>query len=232
MIDATPDGEHMTDETFQAAFNKIKAWVPLVLLISGGEPTEHPKFIEYVREIKDFFALDKTIGNIADKRIVITSNGLFASDKDRFDEYMSLGVQWQVVNDPRYYPIRVEPIKDKHVMFFNEIPSLIFPAGRALANNIEAGVTNPKCFNMRNLVTTYQMPLPVAIKYMESNGKFCSPLIKPNGDIILGESVLCKPFGNVRDSDVDLHTNIINMRCNACGLFKNLPEDLRKMVGE
>lgn len=42
MQDAKPDGKLMTDETFEKVLDFCREAKPLVVSVTGGEPTEHP----------------------------------------------------------------------------------------------------------------------------------------------------------------------------------------------
>lgn len=48
---ATPDGEHMSSETFKKVLNFMERINPTVVLITGGEPTDHPEFFEYMEQL-------------------------------------------------------------------------------------------------------------------------------------------------------------------------------------
>src|SRR5712691_8066832 len=63
-----PGERQMTDELLQELYEKVGAWGPKQILLSGGEPLLHPRFPEAVREFK----------SIAGKVCVIT-NGLLLS---------------------------------------------------------------------------------------------------------------------------------------------------------
>jgi hypothetical protein len=72
----------------------------------------------------------------------------------------------------------------------------------------------------------------MAMKMLEMNGKFCNPTIRPNGQILVGETIDCSHVGTVFDTEHTISENIRGMKCNHCGLYRNIPENVRKLIGE
>lgn len=107
MVDAKPDGEHMTMETFKKVVVFISQNTLPIVLISGGEPTEHPQIREILRISKDNF-----------KFIILISNGTFLKDLELRDYIISLGISVQITNDPRFYKTKIE--KFEHSLFSYE----------------------------------------------------------------------------------------------------------------
>lgn len=216
--DCNPDGEYMDMQTFEKAFDFIKKLEPLVVLISGGEPTLHPEFTKIVKTIQ---ALET--------QVLVLSNGMFLEDESLFNEFISLGVHFQITNDSRYYPKTIKQVNHPNLVYVSRIQSLM-PIGRAKGVKTDS---KPACFNLRSLVKKGNMTLYKAIKLREALFKFCKPAILTNGDIVLGESTTCKSIGNVNNLNVkDMHENIKNLKCNKCGTFNNLPQNYREVLGE
>lgn len=225
MKNCTPDGEHMSREIFEQSLKFIRTYDPLLVLVSGGEPTDHPYFVEYVEELK------KVLGTT--KRIIVTSNGMFLSEPDMVDKCIKLDVVFQVVNDPKYYPMAINVIEHPNFNYYDNIPSPVYPAGRAVENKLQIGQVKPKCFNLRSLVKHNGMILTDALKAYELMlQKFCAPSIQQNGSVILGENCLCKPVGNVYNSILEITSNIRTLKCNACNTYENLDKTYRSAVGE
>jgi len=93
MEEALPEGEHMSLETFkkvlpfiEACYNGIR-----IILLSGGEPTNHPDILKIIEMVKNWNA-------------VLLSNGLFYSGPLK-DPILDSGITIQVYNDPNYYDI-------------------------------------------------------------------------------------------------------------------------------
>lgn len=215
--DFLPDGRHMAHETFLAALDFIRATQPLVVIITGGEPLEHPQAEQYILE---------TVKLMGRQRVIVCTNG------ENLDTGLAarLGCGIQVVNDPRYYPRPVAPVTAGNVSFFDKIPAPIYLVGRALKNNIPGGRLSPSCFNIRSIVRHSNQDLPTAVSLLETQGKFCAPVIDWDGTIVMGETACCKPVGTVRDSLDDLSSAIRNATCRECGLDRNLPEVYRQVV--
>ena len=49
--DASPNGKHMTDETFDRVMDFCMEARPMVVNVTGGEPTEHPNWVGYVKTL-------------------------------------------------------------------------------------------------------------------------------------------------------------------------------------
>jgi hypothetical protein len=218
----------MTLEVFEKVIKFLKVSDPMLVLVSGGEPLEHPNFFDMVNRIK------KTMGvlNSETSRIVVTSNGMFTKDKDLLNKVCNLGVNIQIVNDAKYYPIKIEDPKRKNILYFDYMAGKLIPMGRALSNNLEITRQSPQCFNLRSFARTLRLPLPLVIKMMEARGKFCTPMISIDGGIMAGESSLCPPFAYVDASMDKITSNLNNFTCNKCGLMKNLDKNYLTAIGE
>lgn len=221
IVNSTTEGKHMTKETFNNAIDFIKRVEPLVVLVSGGEPTDHPLFFEYINEIKKIYAKEQ---------ISILSNGLFLKDKEKAKRVLSLGCMIQITNDDRYYPIKIPKVNHPLIVYENNIRTL-FPLGRAKNKN-PIGVKAPGCFNIRSLVRYSNMNLHVAINKLESMMKFCCPMIGEDGNLYLGESTECKPVGSITSSIEELTNNIKTFRCNDCSMCNNLDFVQKMVIGE
>ena len=144
LVNATPDGEHMTLATFKNAITfamEVDLLAPL--LISGGEPTEHPQFLEFVD-----LALRHNV------KVLIFSNGTFLEDKDYTDKILVREIEVQITNDERFYPRRVPIIEHPKLMYEHKL-RVLTPLGRGavLAEKAqELPVSRaPGCFNLRSM---------------------------------------------------------------------------------
>lgn len=224
MEDARPEGADMSMETFIKVVDFIEKNDFAFIMLSGGEPTDHPQFCEFVRLAKD------RLGN-EPMRILVLSNGLFWRDEERRNEYMALGVQFQVINDPRYYPTKVDRIEHPNVLYDDKIMAPLSPFGRAKANGFEAGRLSPLCFNLRSAARNFR-DFRNAVMFLRQKGKMCIPSIITDGSIVAGESKFCHKIGTVGSSNLELTNRLVQMRCNACGLVDNLTPELRAAIGE
>ena len=216
---AGPEGYDMSMETFVKVVDFIHRNELVFMLMSGGEPTDHPLFCDFVNLAKSKL------------KISVLSNGLFWKDEKRREEYMALGVQFQIINDPKYYPIRVDRIEHPNVMFDDKIMAPITPIGRAKTNDLQAGRMSPLCFNLRSAVRTFG-DFYSAVMFLRQKGKMCIPSIITDGGIVAGESRFCHRIGTVDSSNLELTLGLTQMRCNYCGLSKNLSPELRAVIGE
>lgn len=226
MTEASPDGEHMSLGTFQFAVAFAMTQIEAVhLLISGGEPTDHPKIIELLKEVARFKAGDRL------PCITLLTNGLFLhGDPKRRDQILKLVDCVQVTNDDRFYPRKVQTYCHPKVLFERRIRK-VYPAGRALSNKLPADPMHPSCFNVRSATRTFGS-MRLGVQSLWGLGKFCAPSINPDGAIVAGELSSCRSIGRV-DTPIEILTmNLLTMRCNRCGGYENLDDRLRKAVGE
>lgn len=216
-----------------------------LVIISGGEPTEHPDFVNYMYIANDY-------AKCYNAAICVCTNGMNFNDEhilEQIKEFESNGsnVMYQVTNDKRYYPVDVTNIIDNSVFNMENVVycdniEVIYPMGRAVQNNIPYQAKASKCFNIRSL-TRHQGSLSKAVKILEGIGKFCTPLIDPSGYIRLGESLLCDRIDDYTVNDViddisrlnDIENDICNFKCNneQCHkILQILPVVCRNAIGE
>lgn len=220
MEDAGPDGTHMSEDTFRKTIDFILRNNFVFLLMSGGEPTEHPQFMDFVR-------MAQQVGT----EIIVLSNGMFLHNGHR-DEYLSLGVKFQIINDPVYYPIRVEPMEHPNILVFDtKIMAPVSPLGRAKKNGIVSGRMSPLCFNLRS-VTRRLRDFRNAVQFLRLDNKMCTPSVTTEGDVVAGESRFCSKIGTVESSNLELTNRIAELKCSKCGLVNNLSPEYKAAIGE
>lgn len=223
---ATPDGRHMEDVIFGQAVNFIKKVKPKIILLSGGEPTEHPKVIDYINILK-------SIGHV-----MLLSNGMFVHDPVLLKEVMDTGIPIQITNDKRYYPKPLgKRIQCDRVTYETKIRSLS-KFGRAIDNwdlleKPDYKRKCPSCFNFRSVCASFEKQekyeLAEVVRFMEFEAnKFCQPKICTNGDIVAGEHNVCFKVGHVFDYTWrNIIYNAAYMKCNKCG-----EEDLLNIIAK
>lgn len=206
-----PTGTYMAWETFTQSIQKAKSLSVHAILISGGEPTEHPYFIDYMKYLINFFRGEMV-------KIVVLSNGMFLSNEKLAGEALELDCEYQITNDERYYPKKINIIEHPKLVYEFEIRH-VCSMGRAKDNNIEHGKrSGMKCFNLRT-VSRQKGSLKEAIQFLEFSGKgFCVPSVNVNGDIKPGEFSSCKSVGNVWTLNNILYDNIKSMPLDACDI--------------
>lgn len=238
MEEATPQDEHMSWETFLQALAlteslESRAWAsgcPAIVLLSGGECTEHPELVRFVQA-----ALRRGF------RPVLLTNGLrLADEKLQRALLESERVLVQVTCDTRFYRQMPTKIAHPRVEYCAQI-TRITPLGRAAASNFDAkGVAAtraPLCFNFRSAVrhwTSIERAIETLRRqYVLGRGYGqCTPSIAPNGDVCAGESRFCHRIGTVRSSPAELTRKTLEIRCNRCGLVDKLGPDHRQAIGE
>lgn len=231
MSDCTPSGQHMSFEVLKDVVKFRNIYGGPIMLLSGGEPTEHPNF-------KDF--LKYTLLNTSsDSKIIVTTNGLWLTENVSYikeiNEKYSYKCEFQVVVDDRYYPIHVdessEVFKLSNVHLCRDVMN-IYPQGRALKNNLPFRAKASKCFNLRAMVKQLKgRSLIDVFSMMNVRGFFCTPNIDINGSIKLGESSLCPVCSSIYESEENILTAIEKFQCHSCDFINNnLPPEYKKFV--
>lgn len=228
MDDAKPDGKDMTLKTLEDSMNFIiKNNIYHSIIVTGGEPTEHPLFPMFMGYIIAALAkLNKKC------MVTVTTNGFWILENEENREVCKrmvnngtdVNVQFQVSADSRYYPQRLDVTKriwrEKGFVLCDNCITSIYPQGRAKTNNIPWSAKASKCFNIRAL--TKQLPNPTiesVVWSMALRQKFCTPAIKINGDIVLGESTLCPTCATIYDEPNEIIQKIKDFKCNGCSFI-------------
>lgn len=212
MVNASVSGTHMDTDTFRDTLRFTKRYEP-ALLLSGGEPTQHPDFIEFLGMIRD--------NNFDVDAVLILSNGTFLEDESYTKEILSFGHGIQITNDPRFYPKTVKRI-DHPLIEYEDTIRQISPFGRAIKNGITTTQKYPGCFNLRSIAEICKTFTSAVRRLRLIAQRFCSPSINTNGSISVGETPFCRWIGTIHSADEELITNIKFIHCNNCGLGKNL----------
>lgn len=224
LVSADRNGQHMSSKTFEASLGFLLRIRPRVMMVSGGEPFNHPHVFEILEQLIKTLKLDPRL-------VMVTSNGLpLQNDPSMLARARSLGVSLQVTNDPLYYPRRVVV---PGVPMMENIPGGIFPDGRAVTSDLSNKPQQnfPYCFNFRSLLRS-GMSLPMAVAYLEVNGKYCLPAVDVDGSVRIGEGGGCWAIGSVQSSIPELEAGIRDCRCSRCGLKKNLSPSHLAVIGE
>lgn len=217
MLDCKPTGQDMSPETFQKVFSWIQSLKThnLVILISGGEPTLHPEWVEYSK---------KFINN--SYITCLLSNGLCLDDHETFKQVRRMkqkGLMIQITNDLRYYPQKInwEKIRELGLKVEQNIRMLDISSGRAKTNHLISNSIKefPDCVNYilwSKEVDSLAQLLTLAISLQ----KMCLPRISYDGKIYFGEKLCCTPVGTVDDTPTTIFNNLKQSDCcNNCGLY-------------
>lgn len=220
MEDALLKGDHMSMPNFlkviafiERIYKSIK-----IIMISGGEPTENPLLMDFIKILKGW-------------HVIIMSNGLFLQDKsdqELSDALLASNIVLQIYNDDRYYPIKVKPIDHPKIIFGDRI-NLMSPIGRAKANKIKSDRQSPLCFNLRSSARTLKN-FSEAVIALRISGKMCTPSIDVFGNVLAGESRFCHKIGTIESSNEELLQSLLTVECNKCGLEDNLSPILKDVI--
>lgn len=214
MVNATPDGAHMTLDTFKATLAFAHDVDPYGgLLVSGGEPTDHPQVVEFLQLAQE-----------ASCAVTLLSNGLFLANKSLLMQVLSRVARIQVTDDPRFYPKRIERVRHPRITYEDTLRQLA-PFGRAKDVGCDAhGLPRqmyPSCFNLRS-ATRADGDVRRGLVRLRMMQRFCVPSVNVDGTVVAGEAPSCWPIGTVHDSALVITRNILAMPCQRCGLVKNL----------
>lgn len=245
MVDALPYGKSIDFKTlFEVISFTNKANVP-VIVVSGGEPTEHSEFfltLEYILKESNSKILLATNGWWLD-------NGFFTKEISRL--YNSRPFMLQVTAVPDLYPKA-----EKIISLFNKTLSnntfsflenmtlvtkmtCIDKLGRAkdfdysfLDEEKIGGPLYkrraPGCFNTISISQSVS-DFGAVSKSLIETGTFCKPMVNWDGNIYIGESLSCVCVGNVNDGPKEVFLKIRNsMPCGNCSV--TLPEELRSIL--
>ena len=237
--DAKPCDNHMDMRTFEDAISFFNQFGGIELIISGGEPTDHPNWINMLE-----YALERTHGSTGTGvcHITLTTNGMnIANNRDAQDYLMFLMDRYnnklsiQVTHIDKYYPQEVDFSSDffkcHHVVVCRNL-EVIYPIGRARINNLPWQSKCSKCFNIRSAVRTTE-DLGKATLMLNLKNKFCTPHVDIHGNIKLGESRLCPIASNIYKPTEQIIKDICNFTCSECDMInQKLPEAYLHAIGE
>jgi organic radical activating enzyme len=232
MINASPDGADMNEETLKDSISFIKKVKPIYLVISGGEFTEHHDFFKFITRIIDE-------SNV--KNIFLLSNGMFITDEKKTRKVKDLLARdsvkmLQITNIRPYYPIVLKTDQfsslGAKVYYGTQITDIV-QLGRAKTNGIGPVSTRaPTCINLY-LIQRQGIPSfeEIVRKYQAtSNYGKCKPSIDPLGNVHVGESVECRILGTVNDPMQKLYDVLKNTRpCDKCKAMKNVKPEIVEM---
>lgn len=199
--------EHMSQGVFYNSLALFRKLGVNVLIISGGEPTLHPKWAEWTREALRSAAHVGILTNgnwlipEAHTPIAGTIADLLRENKGR--------ISVQICSDPMWYPNH-ESIIAGYKRFTERFPDAVksvtletkvehmLSLGRAASNPVclelakKDKTSTTSCF-MCALISA-QTDVKTAVCMLEARGKFCRPFIDWEGGMHWSESHLCPEF--------------------------------------
>ena len=215
------DGAHMSTSVFSDCLRFARRVSEPLILISGGEPFEHPSVFSFAERAR-----------LEGLLVVVLSNGMFSLDAKMLEKVKASNLAIQVTNDSRYYPFDIdeEALNSVSGVKLERSLRVIFPCARVAKNGIITSHVSPPCFNLRYAVRQLKN-LKLARLSLVAHGFFCTPSVNVDGSIRLGESDTCCRVGNVKDSPNKILCGILEARCNRCGLAKNLSDRQQAALG-
>ena len=234
MQDSNPLGEHMDFSTFKQVI-KFGAFLGCTaFIISGGEPTEHPQFLEFCQHLDQFIVKNKLQAAIA-----ITSNGTWFPAKTDIVKQLSKLRSFssmQVYTNPKWY--KCADFIQNHKDEINAIPGVVVDTtdirsmqdlGRAKTcaeaqTEVATNKYHMSCLNSHLLFR--QINTIQKLKGLVRPGIMCKPMVDFKGDVHMSESWLCPSFGNVNtDYMMEIFNNLRNSQpCYGCSLGKKFME--------
>ena len=223
--DSTPAVQHMDAETVEKAYAFCKRCNVMNVLISGGEPTEHPDFEAIVRKFIEFPAVS-IISNgswIGDVKKVAVIRSLL-KEPNVFLQVTSIGGIYKNYDLVKKYEKRILSLGKRVTVHTDKI--YIHALGRArynekwLERSREHGYVM-SCF--QHILTYKQLPFLDALHNEEKRGHFCSPLIDWKGRLHFSESWLCPSFATLDDDFDEIARKAAAWTpCGACPDYQKL----------
>lgn len=224
--------EFMDKETFLKSIEFAKNIKSDVLTISGGEPTSHPLFFEFLK-----IALASNFASVN-----VLSNGTFLQDHDfteqfanivkyysefflQISSFKTLYANYDQIHKPNLRGLRL--FQNKVVVCDESNSQMrIKPLGRASSGEWfeQAKQFNgfPSCANSCLILAqnTHNRHRGVG-GIMKMYLRFCLPIVSWDGNIRLGESEQCKVVANISEPLQDINDKLFAFRpCGNCQSFK------------
>lgn len=198
---------HMSQGVFTNSLALCRKLGVNIIIISGGEPTLHPKWAEWTREALRTAASVGILTNgnwlIPETHTLIAGTivDLLRENKGRFIV--------QICSDPMWYPNH-EGVVAGYKRFTERFPDVIkfvdFTTKVEHMVSLGRAASNPDCLELaekdKSITTSCftgaalsaQTDFKTAVCTLEAHGKFCKPLIDFDGGIHWSESHLCPEF--------------------------------------
>lgn len=223
--------ERMNRSTFRRAIEFAKTIGSSVVMLSGGEPTSHPFFFDFLDELlkSDFVSVS------------VLSNGTFLQDHaftEKFAKMVAkrrgfflqitslkgLYANYDEVHKPHLKALRL--FGDKVVVCDKSSDIQMKPLGRACSGQWyeEAKRVNgfPSCINSSLILAQTAVLQGMGIgALMERHQRFCLPIVSWDGSIRLGEAEQCKVVANISESLENINQKLFDFRpCGGCDSYK------------
>ena len=232
MQNAGPErNEMMSKDTFIQALRFAKNIGSKVVMLSGGEPTSHPEFFDFMELLinSDFISVS------------VLSNGTFIRDHtftEKFAQMVSkrqgfflqissfkgLYANYDELHKPNLKALRL--FGEKVALCDKDSDIRMKPLGRACSGKWydEAKCVNgfPSCINSSLILAQTKVLCKIGIgALMEHHQRFCLPIVSWDGNIRLGESEQCKVIANISEPVSHITQKLLSFRpCGGCDSYK------------
>lgn len=229
MQDSRPDGPVMDRSVFEKVLSLCEAWREEVLVISGGEPFEHPELFDFCRLVSKQGIL-----------FTVCSNGLWLGDEKKrwtLEKISKLRTfaGAQMYTNSKWYPHHEEALAlwktygswaDSHGFHLDphDIRGML-PLGRAASNKkaleeVEKSPYHMSCLKGHLMATQAESPRTFTHN-MDFSGSFCKPVVDWFGDIRMSECVQCPVVSSVFKDPVQIWNDLKKSKpCYQCSLAK------------
>lgn len=205
MDDSRPDGGMMDEATFRNAVAFALAGKDAHVTISGGEPTEHPQFLDFCK-----------IASQAGLCFSFCSNGMWLNDEKmawRVEKIAKLRgfIGGQIYSNPKWYRLHGETVaawnaqKNRwSTLRVNlDLTDIRNMGDIGRAKDCEAALAEARQSKYHNfclvahLTAAQSSSLVQFFERMTMQMHFCTPMVDWQGNLHMSESWLCPHVGNV-----------------------------------
>ena len=244
------DGEDMSLETLDAIIRFIleNNLQFRLVIISGGEPTEHPSLFQML----DKLTKDLSFNASGEKILcMIASNGMFLNESETYNEksireyidrLLNYEIMIQITADPRFYKTGLNKnnlsyLQNKGGRKVSIEKNLIILSeqGRALINPMPENLprrNSPFCFNVRSMVQRSKFDFQKVVDILENQmNKYCAVGFDMHGNIRISESLTCPALCTIKDDMNMINRLLVDFNCDGCVHMNRLPTEFKHVIG-
>ena len=246
MQESTENGHHMSKETFVKAV-EFGIWSgALTYNISGGEPTEHPEFEDFINYLAGSLEGIKLKFN-CEPLFTIESNGEWVRDIHKVNAIKRIlklkklgGLQissfkglYKNYDFIQKYKTKIKALSpriyivDEGIISMQDLGRASITENSSIRKAISENKHNVSCLN-GCLVSKQTDSITDMSFELSTHNQHCKPFIDWKGNVHWSESICCPSYGNVLTDDFE--TIWRNLRkavpCGKCSLYKNLKESI------
>ena len=202
---STPDGGLMLERTFRRAVRFALDNGCAQVVVSGGEPTEHPDFAAFCK-----------IASQSGLPFTVCTNGMWLGDEKRewmFEKVAKLRgfLGAQVYTNPKWYQLHDETVAKysaqagrwRSLGILLDTSDIICMSDVGRAKGCDAAVREARASKYHNMCLSAHLAavqsdsLRQFFFLMSAQGRFCTPLVDWRGCVRMGESCLCQTVADL-----------------------------------